>query len=155
MKPYLDTNFLTAFYSGGMHSAEAERLSQHAAMQGGVPIPVTVLTRMEVINSFQQQVFFTRNGVPGIHASTEAAMLEESLFVDDLQRGVLIHAAPIQFETLMPVFDELAHRHTMRHGFRTYDIMHVASALILECDTFWSFDAKAKRLAELEGLKVN
>lgn len=82
-------------------------------------------------------------------------MLEESLFVDDLQRGVLIHAAPIQFETLMPVFDELAHRHMMRHGFRTYDIMHVASALILECDTFWSFDAKAKRLAELEGLKVN
>jgi hypothetical protein len=25
----------------------------------------------------------------------------------------------------------------------------------LGCDTFWSFDAKAKKLAELEGLKVN
>ncbi len=155
MKPYVDTNFLTAFYSGGMHSAEAERLSQQAAMQGSGPIPVTFLTRMEVVNSFQQQVFFTRNGVPGIHASPEAAMLEESLFLEDLREGVLIRTTRIQLETLVSVFDELVHRHTMRHGFRAYDIMHVASALILECDTFWSFDAKAKKLAELEGLKVN
>ena len=155
MKPYVETNFLTAFYSGGMHSAEVERLCQQAALQGVGPIPVTFLTRMEVINSFQQQVFFTRNGVPGIHASPEAAILEESLFLDDLREGVLIHTTRIQLETLMSVFDELAHRHTMRHGFRAYDIMHVASALILGSDTFWSFDTKARKLAELEGLTVN
>jgi predicted nucleic acid-binding protein len=47
------------------------------------------------------------------------------------------------------------HRHTIKRGFRAYDIMHVAAALLLGCDTFWSFDAKAKKLAELEGLKVN
>ena len=155
MKPYVDANFLTAFYSGGRYSAESERLSQQAVMQGGGPIPVTVLTRMEVINSFQQQVFFTRNGVPGIHTSPEAAVLEEALFLEDLQRGALIRTTGIQPEMLMSVFDELAHRHTMKYGFRAYDIMHVASALILECDTFWSFDAKARKLAELEGLKVN
>lgn len=75
--------------------------------------------------------------------------------MEDLREGVLIRTTRIQLETLVSVFDELVHRHTMRHGFRAYDIMHVASALILECDTFWSFDAKAKKLAELEGLKVN
>jgi predicted nucleic acid-binding protein len=32
--------------------------------------------------------------------------------------------------------------------------MHVASALLLGCDTFWSFDAKAAQLAGLEGLKL-
>jgi predicted nucleic acid-binding protein len=147
MKPYVDTNFLTAFYSGGIHATEAERLIRQKA--------VSLLTRMEVINSFQQQVFFTRNGVPGIHASPEAAMLEESLFLDDLQRGVMIRTTRLQLETLASVFDELAHRHTMKHGFRACDIMHVASALILGCDAFSSFDAKAKKLAELEGLKVN
>jgi predicted nucleic acid-binding protein len=155
MKPYVDTNFLTAFYSGGIHATEAERLIRQKAAEGGGPIAVSLLTRMEVINSFQQQVFFTRNGVPGIHASPEAAMLEESLFLDDLQRGVMIRTTRLQLETLASVFDELAHRHTMKHGFRACDIMHVASALILGCDAFSSFDAKAKKLAELEGLKVN
>jgi predicted nucleic acid-binding protein len=53
------------------------------------------------------------------------------------------------------MFRELSNRHTAKGGFRTYDILHVASALVLGCDTFWSFDAKAKKLAKLEGLAVN
>ena len=44
-------------------------------------------------------------------------------------------------------FEELSFRHTARHGFRTYDLIHVASALLLGCDTFWTFDMKAARLA--------
>jgi predicted nucleic acid-binding protein len=51
-------------------------------------------------------------------------------------------------------FEELALRHTAKHGFRTYDLLHVASALVLKRDTFWSFDPKASKLAALEGLKV-
>jgi predicted nucleic acid-binding protein len=39
--------------------------------------------------------------------------------------------------------------------FRTYDLFHVASALVLRCDTFWSFDAKARKLAQFEGLTTN
>ena len=51
-------------------------------------------------------------------------------------------------------FEELAARHTGRRGFRTYDLLHVASTQLLDCDTFWSFDQKANALASLEGLKV-
>lgn len=155
MKPYIDTNFLTAFYSGGIHAAAAEELSLQLLARSGSPMPVTFLTRLEVINSFQQQVHFTRNGAPGIHASPEIALAEEALFLDDLRQGHFIRRARIDLEKLEDVFDDLAHRHTMKHGFRTYDIIHIASALILGCDTFWSFDAKAKKLAVLEGLKVN
>jgi len=82
-------------------------------------------------------------------------MLEESLFLDDLRDEILIQLMRIEDETLATVFEELVHRHTIKRGFRAYDIMHVAAALLLGCDTFWSFDAKAKKLAELEGLKVN
>ena len=82
-------------------------------------------------------------------------MLEEALFLDDLRHGILVHLMRIEDETLATVFEELVHRHTIKHGFRAYDIMHVASALILGCDTFWSFDTKARKLAELEGLQVN
>jgi predicted nucleic acid-binding protein len=53
------------------------------------------------------------------------------------------------------LYYDLVHRHTAKHSFRTNDVLHVASALILGCDTFWSFDSKARKLAELEGLMVN
>ncbi len=44
--------------------------------------------------------------------------------------------------------------YTASHGFRTYDLLHVSSALLLHCDVFWSFDPKANKLASLEGLKT-
>lgn len=34
------------------------------------------------------------------------------------------------------------------------DILHVAAALVLKCQSFWSFDKKACKLAKLEGLMV-
>ena len=48
-------------------------------------------------------------------------------------------------------FDSLVRRYTAKHGFRTYDIIHVASALKLRCKRFLSFDAKANALAKLVG----
>jgi hypothetical protein len=57
-------------------------------------------------------------------------------------------------EDLTRQTEELSLRHTAKHGFRAYDVLHVSSALLLRCDTFWSFDPKASRLAVLEGLKV-
>jgi predicted nucleic acid-binding protein len=53
------------------------------------------------------------------------------------------------------VFEELSLRHSAKKGFRTYDILHVAAALCLGCDTFWSFDRKSRDLARLEGLATN
>jgi hypothetical protein len=53
---------------------------------------------------------------------------------------------------LEALVEDTALRHTARNGFRTYDILHVAAATILECDTFFSFDVRAKKRAKLEGL---
>ena len=41
-------------------------------------------------------------------------------------------------------FVALRHRRVAK-----YDILHVSSALVLGCDTFWSFHTKAKKLAKL------
>jgi predicted nucleic acid-binding protein len=46
-------------------------------------------------------------------------------------------------------------RYTARHGFRTYDILHVASARALGCSRFLTLDAKARKLARLVGLKTD
>ncbi|MBI5801855.1 MAG: hypothetical protein HZA92_14175 [Verrucomicrobia bacterium] len=50
--------------------------------------------------------------------------------------------------------EELLLRHTSKHGFRSFDLLHVSQALLLGCDTFLSFDQKANKLAQLEGMKL-
>lgn len=82
-------------------------------------------------------------------------MLAEAEFLKDAEDGLLMREQPLPLDDLEAVFDMLAHRHTAKHGFRAYDLFHVASAVLLGCDTFWSFDAKAKKLARLEGLNTN
>ena len=48
----------------------------------------------------------------------------------------------------------LVARHTSKHGFRTYDILHVAATVTLGCQRFISFDTKALALAKLVGLQT-
>jgi len=48
----------------------------------------------------------------------------------------------------------LSRRHTAKVGTRSLDIIHVASALLLRPEVFYSFDERQRRLAETEGLTV-
>ena len=47
---------------------------------------------------------------------------------------------------------ELGPRHAARLGARTLDSLHVACALELRAERFWTFDERQKRLARAEGL---
>ena len=75
-------------------------------------------------------------------------------FKGDLAAEAFLESATVEVSALQPLFEETAARHTAKHGFRTYDILHVVSARILGCDHFFSFDAKAIALAGMEGLTV-
>jgi hypothetical protein len=46
----------------------------------------------------------------------------------------------------------IARRWTARTGLRTLDIMHVASALLLQAEMFLTFDQRQLKLARSEGL---
>jgi predicted nucleic acid-binding protein len=50
--------------------------------------------------------------------------------------------------------EELSLRHSAKCGFRTYDVLHVAAAKELGCQTFYSYDIRCNKLASLEGLDV-
>lgn len=152
---YADTNFFTTLYCPSPRAREAEILNDQAARQQAGPFPVTLLGRLEFMNAIQQAVFATRHGVPGFHITPEHALVLEAEFHEQLAEGKLLFHATVFEHALEQQFHTLVHRHTAKEGFRTYDILHVSSALVLGCDTFWSFDAKAKKLAKLEGLKVN
>ena len=65
-----------------------------------------------------------------------------------------MRATSLLLDEVARQFEEIALRHAARHGFRTYDLLHVASALALKCGTFWSFDKRASKLAKLEGLAI-
>jgi predicted nucleic acid-binding protein len=153
MIPYADTNFLTRAYLDLPESAEADHLILRAKAGDAEPIPLTWLHRVETLNAFQFHVFLARSAGQRF-ISPEQAALAHANFRSDIQAGEFVRSVSIPMEALEKQFEELSLRYTARHGFRAYDLLHVASALQLECDTFWSFDPKASKLAALEGLKV-
>lgn len=153
MTPYADSNFFTKLYLALPGTEAAKAWLATAQQQSARPLPVTWLHRLEVVNALEQQVFSSRlYGQPRI--TSQQATAAQANFRDDLRRIDFFRLANLLENELSRRFEDLSLRHTARHGFRTYDVIHVASALMLGCDTFWSFDAKACRLAALEGLKL-
>ncbi len=153
MSPYADTNFFTRIYLRLADSEEAWRLADALPSKAGCSVPVTWLHRLEFVNALQLHLFSARSpGQPFV--TPEQAALALANFREDLTKEGFVRNAVVSIGDLENQFEELSLRHTAKHGFRTYDLLHVASALALKCDTFWSFDPKASRLAALEGLKI-
>jgi hypothetical protein len=50
---------------------------------------------------------------------------------------------------------DLARRYAPTLGVRTLDLLHVACALELRAERFWTFDERQARLAEAVGLDTN
>ncbi|MEO8352599.1 MAG: type II toxin-antitoxin system VapC family toxin [Chthoniobacteraceae bacterium] len=149
MSIYADTNYLTRLYLEQSESATADKW--FASEQ---PIlPVTWLVRVELINAFEQAVF-SGFGEREARIAPELAAACQVDFREDLREGRAVRLVDVSMHELTRHFEEIALRHTARHGFRTYDILHVASALTLGRDTFWSFDKRAVKLAKLEGLRT-
>jgi predicted nucleic acid-binding protein len=150
---YADTNFFTRNYlqlpDTGIALACVDTLREARA---GF-LPVTWLHRMEFVNALQLHVFADRRG-GSLPVSPEQAAAAHAVFRADLGAGEFLEPAHVSMVGLENQFEELSLRHANKHGFRTYDLLHVAFALLLKSNTFWSFDQKANKLASLEGLKV-
>lgn len=153
MRPYADTNFLTRCYLNAEELPAPESLLERLRRERG-SLPVRWLHRLEVSNALEQHVFAARTIGP-TRVTSELAAAARARFEDDCQDPAsLVRMVAVNLADLERQFQELSLRHTARHGFRTHDVLHVSSALLLRCDTFWSFDPKASKLAKLEGLKT-
>jgi predicted nucleic acid-binding protein len=110
--------------------------------------PVVWLTPFHVAewtHAVEQQVF--RHA-----ASRREADLSHARFRQHRESGLWEEVA--MPESAFDVCAELARRYGARWGLRTLDSLHVATALELKAQRFWTFDERQKKLAQAVGLKT-
>ena len=137
-----DTSFLFSLYGNDEHTSRA--LSWMKAKRKALTL--TPLSEYELSNALRFAEY--RKGIaPG------EATLFWSQFEADRARGRLA----IKICNLAEVVEEakrISAMHTLTGGHRGFDILHVASALVVHAKEFLTFDANQKKLAQAEGLVV-
>jgi predicted nucleic acid-binding protein len=154
MTTYLDANLLVRMYLELPGCKEAVELVKSRRGRRSWPFPITHLLRMEVVNAIYRLVFESRTGGQW-RVTPESAAIALGDFEQDLADGLFLARSPLALEDIEAEFDDLAARYTSRHGFRTYDVIHVASARTMGSKRFLTFDARAKKLAKLAGLECD
>jgi predicted nucleic acid-binding protein len=107
---------------------------------------LTPFNRIELAHAIQQYVF--RGKISSIQAQKAW-----SDFQADCTQGIW---TPINLpESIWDTSIQLAQMHGPTLGVRTLDSLHVACALELKAERFWTFDDRQARLAEAVGLDTN
>lgn len=153
MKTYVDANALIRLYLNLADSRKLDAALKGAEGRHAWPLPAPRLLQLEVVNGIHRLVFESRSGGQW-RATPESAACALADFEADLDAELFLLRSPLELEDVATEFHSLAARHTAKHGFRTYDLIHVASAITLRCRRFLSFDAKANALAKLVGLET-
>lgn len=140
MIAYADTGFLISLYGQDGHSVIAAALVKSK--------PVFLLTQLceaEFTNAIELRVFrkeWTR---------AEARSVYEN-FLQHQAAGVF--RAELIGSDVCEKALALSRRHTAKLGARTLDLLHVAAAIVLKPDVFYTFDERQRRLALAERLRV-
>jgi len=138
---YADSSFVAPIYVIDVHAEEARR-----RMRSRPDVWLTPFNRAEFANALYRQVFRTR-------LTAVEARLAWNNFEQDCANGIWI---PITLpERTWQTTIDLARKHGPTLGVRTLDSLHVACALELKADRFWTFDERQARLAEAVGLDTS
>ena len=145
---YPDTSFLCALYVAQSHSARAIQFASRLTQ----PLISTSLLLFEFRQSHQFQSWrFTRDRSQGYSPATAKAAM--AALQSDISAGLFI-AMAVDWSAVHHTAERLALRHTVKAGHRSFDILHVASALELGATGFLTFDANQRKLAAAEGLQL-
>lgn len=140
MSIYADSSFFVSLYLPDQHSLEARRLARHHAR-----IWLTPLHRAECAQAIALRIF-----------QREISAGEAQIVLRDFEQD---RAAKFWIELALPemTFDtciRLTQRFAGRLNSGTLDTLHVASALELGAERFWTFDERQAKLARAVGLKT-
>lgn len=141
MNVYADTSLLVSPYVQDSHSeADDELLSSSAR------VFLTPLHLAEWAHAIAQHVF------RGIAPLSEAERVTRE-FQADRAAGLWLEVAIP--ESAFSVCADLGKRYGPKVGMRTLDTLHVACAVELKAEQFWTFDERQRKLAKAVGLKIS
>ncbi|MGC1491021.1 MAG: type II toxin-antitoxin system VapC family toxin [Candidatus Acidiferrum sp.] len=142
MSAYADPSFLVSLYVLDANSTLAAARMKRAKL----PLLLSSFGELELVNAISLRLFRKE-----ISASAGKASL--GLLKNDVEAGILMSRplTPAVFERAK----QLARKRTPRLGTRSLDILHVAAALVLQADGFYTFDTRQARLAEVEALPIS
>ena len=141
MKAYADSSFLLSLYSVDAHSqAAAALVEQHQPV-----FCLTPFSEAEFANAVELGVFIKR------YTAREARAVRD-YFLSHIRSGVFrVQDFPSEAYVLART---LSRRHTAKLGTRALDVLHVASALTLKAEAFFTFDQRQHKLARAEGVRT-
>jgi predicted nucleic acid-binding protein len=135
VRTYFDTSALVAVYVSEAHSAGARREARVAGQ-----IPLTPLHQLELWNAFRS--------LRGRHLIDDHQLQQVFHHVtEDCSAGRLVET-PVDLYRVFERARELSATYTVRFLCRSLDLLHVASALELECARFISGDERQLALVK-------
>jgi predicted nucleic acid-binding protein len=137
---YADTSFFVSVYIADSHSASTDRW-----LASSPRIPLTPLHIAEWAHAVAQHVY------RGQLSSSDANQVTREFETD--QRAGLWMAVAMP-ENAFILCADIARRYGAKLGVRTLDSLHVACALELKAERFWTFDERQAKLALTVGLKT-
>jgi predicted nucleic acid-binding protein len=152
VRAYADSSFILRLVAA---EADSEAAIGEYRRIGLPPLFFLPLHALEVRNAILQRAFHERRSLPSggrqhIARERDAALDRLERF---LSRRTLLDVA-LDLDAVIIGATALATAHTERLGARAIDLLHVASALALESEVFFTTDQRQAQLAQAEGLKV-
>jgi predicted nucleic acid-binding protein len=115
-------------------------------------VVISSLVAFEFRNSTDLQVFsFNHNRTHGMPEYEATPMLKN--FSDDIASGTIRILTP-DWSAVHHLATQLSAKHTLAHGHRSIDVLHVATALHCGAEHFLTLDDNQALLARAVGLNV-
>ena len=152
MRAYADTSYLVKLLTRERGSDLAVAEYRHLRRPQLFFLPLHIL---EVENAIRQKAFHLRRSLPsGERAQVAREKTSALARLERMQeRGVLVDVAA-DWDDAMRRARNLSERFTESTGARSFDLLHVAFALELNCELFLTTDDCQARVARAAGLKV-
>ena len=148
MNVYPDTSFLCAIYLKQDNSPAAYAFKATLTEN----LPYTDLLEFEFLQAIELQVWLHAQDKRKGYGQREA----EQMIADweaDKSAGLNVRV-PCDMDRVLELARAYARQRTAKHGHRTLDILHVATAVHLGAKRFLTFDARQRALARHASLDV-
>src|SRR5438477_9730545 len=129
---YADPSYLFSFYAMDANSAIAARTYSGDQRR---PLIFTPWQRFELRNAVRQAIHRLRRG--GQPVPFQRGVVFNQID-EDLSEGILRHH-DLQWRDVFPTAEALSEAHTEVIGLGAVDLWHIACAILIGADTFWTF----------------